>query len=316
MAVSELMQVSPSCIPAISSHIQNGLEREGFAVSITECPNGSYEIKASKPLISGFCISSIIKLDPYGTYHVMFNAEKEEYFTDIARIILITICTAGTFLAIYLMMQLVVLLSNSAWNNRARLLALEAVSQVGDAAHNYASAPTGNSASNPEPAQPKLSRHFCVNCGTENLADSKFCVNCGSPLTSMPESNERVQTPSEQPVSEPVVEPVEQPKPVCQPRSVDRRPKSTSRNKFIMTITKSMSYSGMLLLKGICEGVVRPGEYIRIESEEGHVVVTKVSSVEVYGISRPESAIGKEVVLTVEQVENFHFSAGDKVYLK
>lgn len=312
MAVNELLQVSPDNIPAISSHIQTGLEKDGYGITVTERSDGGYEIKASKKPMAGFFVSSIITLVPEGNYHLRFNAEKEEYFTDIFRMILITICTGGTYFVIFVIMQVVGLLINSALNNRAHTLAVEAIRQTGSNAQTYSSAPTGNSVSNPEPAQPKLLKQFCTSCGAENAGYSKFCGNCGSSLTSMPQSDETVQTPPEQPVTEPVVEP----KPVCQPRSVDRRPKSTSRNKFIMTITKSMSYSGMLLLKGICEGVVRPGEYIRIESEGGHVVVTKVSSLEVYGISRPESAIGKEVVLTVEQVENFHFSAGDKVYLK
>ena len=62
--------------------------------------------------------------------------------------------------------------------------------------------------------------------------------------------------------------------------------------------------------------MISPHQYIRIESEEGLVVVTKVLRVEVNGILKPESEIGKEVVLTVEQIENFQFKPGDKVYLK
>lgn len=312
MAVNELLQVSPDNIPAISSHIQNGLEKDGYGVTVTERSDGGYEIKASKNLMAGFFVSSIITLVPEGNYHVRFNAEKEEYFTDIARLILITLFTFGTYFIIYLITQFVALLANTALNNRAHTLAVEAIRQTGSNAQTYSSAPTGNSVSNPEPAQPKLLKQFCTSCGAENAGYSKFCGNCGSPLTSMPQSDKTVQAQPEQPVSQPVVEP----KPVYEPKSADCRPKATPGNKFIMTITKSMSFSGMLILKGICEGVIRPGEYIRIESDEGLVVVTKVSRVEVYGIQKPESEIGKEVVLVVEQVGNFQFSPGDKVYLK
>jgi len=271
----ELLVALPDMIPAVASHIVASFTKDGFKCNQKDNASNGIDLYFIKNNALGYEMHLKVSLTPHGDSYIKFRASREEFFSEIVRVIFLLLCPIVNILTIFVLIaNFVTLATQAKMDDRALSLAKEVINQARDDQPKYIS--------------PKQEQ-FCTYCGATNDANASVCSSCGASL------RDDVQEPH---VKKPVV--------------LDA-PTRARGSGVIMTINSLCRCGQNMLVRGTCTSVICKGDRVKVQTFDESVLVTIVESIEVENRNVSESEVGVEVTLELSGTRLEKIRGGDKV---